>query len=656
MAISRHDPDDDTKTTSKTMNREDSETTEGTERIPVTTLNDNSDLLCLPNEVLVEILLFLNMRDRLKLRCVSQKLRSISEAPLFWREFVWPDCNSREERWLHNVMKSWGVHVRQLSFPQCLTQAQQVVFTNYCCYTAPPRLRLIEPPPLSFPQNSLYDASMDEPLLQISRKKEPSLTLRLVNMSEMAKILQYCSNLTHLNLPGLSVSRDESDALLKEAIREMRHLEVLKIHCPWNRSLRQYLNLNVPLQELTIYIVELTKENMEASKTWMENGFIPPKLNIVSMRGSFLRFREFLNYTWYRWNYRVPTGHSACLKVYDDFYKAPLNLFEIPPMFQLQYGKGTLPFGYVRSSNVTELDLGWGSDNFIQIAGIYPQLQRLNLQHSLCRLEDLQVIVACCCNLQGLNLMGRWKEDIYFCCLQLWEILSGIKLTHLSINTSFDEKLTDMDDVQEKQLVALFKQCTTLQALELELVMKKDSCKLQLLSHFPSLRCCTLVDYGWQSTCMQEILTTCKNLRCFYYVGSIKLPPLLVQNNLQQLCLSSRSVHLDDNFMKTVSAHGGLIHVGFSVGSVTSKGVVTLIENSRNLLSFILYENTLNESLNDLLRRKFSHRNLFISGVFVYAKVSGLAKLIWLRHTDLSTLWPKRPDYFNPLKVDALDY
>ena len=105
-------------------------------------------------------------------------------------------------------------------------------------------------------------------------------------------------------------------------------------------------------------------------------------------------------------------------------------------MFQLQYGKGTLPFGYVRSSNVTELDLGRDNYHLKQIAGVYPRLQRLNLQYSLCRLEDLQVIAACCCNLQGLNLIGIWKQDIYFC-LQLWEILSGMKLTHLSINASF---------------------------------------------------------------------------------------------------------------------------------------------------------------------------------------------------------------------------
>ena len=99
------------------------------------------------------------------------------------------------------------------------------------------------------------------------------------------------------------------------------------------------------------------------------------------------------------------------------------------------------------------------------------------------------------------------------------------------------------------------------------------------------------------------------------------IPPLLVQNNLQQLCIStsltSRSTrdtkcHLDDNFMETASAHGGLIHVMFTVDSVTSTGVVTLIKNSPNLLSFILCEETLNESLNALLRKEFSHQKLYL--------------------------------------------
>ena len=51
------------------------------------------ELLCLdlPNEVLVKIISFLpETRDRVKLRYVSQEIRSISETPSLWRYFVWP--------------------------------------------------------------------------------------------------------------------------------------------------------------------------------------------------------------------------------------------------------------------------------------------------------------------------------------------------------------------------------------------------------------------------------------------------------------------------------------------------------------------------------------------------------------------------------------
>lgn len=88
---------------------------------------------------------------------------------------------------------------------------------------------------------------------------------------------------------------------------------------------------------------------------------------------------------------------------------------------------------------------------------------------------------------------------------------------------------------------------------------------------------------------MQEVLTTCKQLKCFYYASSFNLQPLLVQNNLQQSCITTEGLmlpvstrdtkfHFDDNFMNMVSAHGGLIHVVFAVDSVISKGVATLIK------------------------------------------------------------------------------
>ena len=60
---------------------------------------ETPNLLSLPNEVLAKIMSFLpEARDRVKLRYVSRKLLSISGTPSMWCEFVWPDCNLREEK------------------------------------------------------------------------------------------------------------------------------------------------------------------------------------------------------------------------------------------------------------------------------------------------------------------------------------------------------------------------------------------------------------------------------------------------------------------------------------------------------------------------------------------------------------------------------
>ena len=138
ITVNRHDPNEEAKITSKITEDhgrwpngrrssrgnsgskhseafDGSKTTEDPKTIDTT-------LLSLPNEMLVKIMLFLETCDRVKLRCVSKKLQHISETPSFWRKFVWPDCISRQERCLHNVMKSYGVYVRQLSFSQYQTQ------------------------------------------------------------------------------------------------------------------------------------------------------------------------------------------------------------------------------------------------------------------------------------------------------------------------------------------------------------------------------------------------------------------------------------------------------------------------------------------------------------------------------------------------------
>ena len=55
--------------------------------------------LSLPNEVLVKIMSLLpETHERVKFRYVSRRLQKISETPSLWREVVWYDCSSREEK------------------------------------------------------------------------------------------------------------------------------------------------------------------------------------------------------------------------------------------------------------------------------------------------------------------------------------------------------------------------------------------------------------------------------------------------------------------------------------------------------------------------------------------------------------------------------
>ena len=382
---------------------------------------------------------------------------------------------------------------------------------------------------------------------------------------------------------------------------------------------------------------------MKVSETWVRNGFIPPNLNFVVLDGSLdvSHFNKYLRLAWPGWNLRIPAGHYACLKLYIS-YTVPLYLFQNAPVHQFQYGEAvTCPFVHasivgigkwliltqhndgnktlykakmypqsqywydtihdqgqdhflqLRNSidNLTELDLSGCNLDFTQVIVACPQLRRLNLQgNTTLRVEDLQVIATCYCNLQGLNLKEIPITNGKLC-MSVWETLSSIRLTHLrSIDYLSPSR---MDDVQEKRLVALFKQCRTLQALEL--ANPPTISNYKLLSYLPSLeylRLCANYNDDQECACVQELLTACDKLRYFYCDSSVLLSSLPVHNNLQELCILSLSTNLDDNFMYTVSAHGGLVHVAFFVRSVTTNGITTLIRNSPNLLTslFGLFE------------------------------------------------------------------
>ena len=80
-------------------------------------VQDDSDycwtsLVNLPTELLVIILSYLSIRDIISMQFVSQRFKEISEIPLLWKRFIWPDHEPRHVCSMSKVLKAHGEHVR----------------------------------------------------------------------------------------------------------------------------------------------------------------------------------------------------------------------------------------------------------------------------------------------------------------------------------------------------------------------------------------------------------------------------------------------------------------------------------------------------------------------------------------------------------------
>ena len=269
---------------------------------------------------------------------------------------------------------------------------------------------------------------------------------------------------------------------------------------------------------------------------------------------------------------------------------------------------------------VTDIDFSadevFQSDQLEHVAQMCPNLHRLNLCMTQClnSLQGLQAIAGSCCNLQGLNLLGIHTIQVENQ-LQLWEILSNLKLTHLGIMFCVVLPLQN-DYVYRERLITLYQKCMHLRALHLQPAAEKhlvngsydcdahniEECSkcdasidqhVLLLSHFPSLTYCMLDQMAHGSTIVRDITSSCKKLKYFNYThvayNPISLDVIKIQCDLQQLCLVSPVTNIPDTFMEMVSAHGGLEHVAICVQSITIEGLTTLITNSLKLSTLCGY-------------------------------------------------------------------
>ena len=437
---------------------------------------------------------------------------------------------------------------------------------------------------------------------------------------------------------------------------------------------------------------------------YISAGYKPKHVNIVPCTKSGFFSVKYLLTWWAdhstRDQYRPPDGYTAHLKLYSD-YRVPFNLSPTVPQFHIQFaltpsvivsrcnyytvlGQNyyTLKLHHCNCSdrscncivlgasvnesvishyNVVPRD-GYRFDvcmpgyvvkwyvndmkslldkDLEQLSSLIPNLQRLDLMHcnvSKDNLRGLSAVANNCRNLKGLKLTDIRATSLNL--MVFWEILSGMRLTHMSIEYCV------IISANQREMVNL---CSTLQAIEIGFFSICEACNssssegLLCLSQFSSLQYCRVCHYN--PNVVQDIVISCKKLKCLIIQpnriykrsrSGISLSSTC-NNKLEQLYIDLKHAIVSDKFMESVSAHGGLTHVCVKVATMTEKGVSILIENSPKLIQLTISLSTSENGGFDPSTLEISNFTLhFNKTTLMFSLVSNTLEF---RNPDFFRLW-----------------
>ena len=626
-------------------------------------VQDDSDccwtsLVNLPTELLVMILSYLPIRDIISMQFVSQRFKEISEIPLLWKKFIWPDYEPRHVCSVSKILKAHGEHVRQIFFPAHLTPA---------------------------------------------------------NVLEM---VHCCPKVAHLSLPrNTQLSLDH----LEEIVHTMAHLEQLDMFTiSIGPSYHELLKVTVSVKKLILKIDCCISDILCTLENLLKKGHpLPSIINLLIEKDDVLRSSDILE-SWPASSYTMTSleiGLYYIARVPMDLYPPiPLRKFRfgpaaISPLVKLSdhsilgldkdifylsdyghYGKVRLsvsprvPNIYTELYEVKDEHLHYISNfdsisnvdfsrvniypgHLEQLAIACPNLERLNLgkaQNCLQSLQGLHAIVDTCQNLQGLNLVGIPVSSVESYLL-LWELLSSIKkLTHLAIDLCMLIQSSNCNSADKEKFIGMLRNCVSLKALEI-IDYKCKGCQHVhsyvdlFFSHFPSLVYVRLLFHARCTTAFKYIITNCHRLKYLYYERDLDSEahvtlPSSSSCHLQQLFVSSFNINLSTPSVHVLSAHGELEQVVLYVKSITTSAITTLISSSPNLILLYIVtseplcdENGVSldwEDCNkykDIVSKTFSYHKLLTTGDFIleedsfyhYKRFQTLAPF----NTNFNSLW-----------------
>ncbi|XP_065882290.1 uncharacterized protein [Dysidea avara] len=524
---------------------------------------------------------------------------------------------------------------------------------------------------------------------------------------------KYCSNVISLSIPTTKLDPEQVGQVVQhlgclQRLDIQWNFDIKQLLLPLTSSFKE-LTVRVQIMKSGD---NYERESIDSwLQYWISDGFRPQNISIVTEHANDFFWTPLYDKLLETWTTsKFLPGCNGQIKFYTTT-KASLHLFTVAPQFQFEFGESAcLPhvnasqFGLLGlkndllvltnctrcgetvymakidnyktffyedqlvNSNIANLnfltdfnlsyEISFSSEHLEQLAIMCPNLQRLNLCcvcYCLKSLQGLRAIASHCHSLQGLNLMDIPVTEVENH-LQLWEILSDMQLTHLALDLCLFVSFVD-----KETLIHLYKKCTCLVALESS-VPNCQQCwniftdnSVSLFSYFPMLTHCVFnVDRHCCGTGLQNMIVSCNELKCLYYFdrfGRLSLS-LAHNSNLQQLYINAGRTDIPDNFMSSLSAHGGLVHVVLCVRSVTSEGITVLVVNSPKLMTFhvIIYQllcDNIGTGVNvsefeSKIKKDFSYRPLFKlerCKIIQRDLATNIDQQYYEHSTDLLSLW-----------------
>ena len=625
-------------------------------------VQDDSDccwtsLVNLPTELLVIILSYLSIQDIISMQFVSQRFKEISEIPLLWKKFIWPDNEPRHVCSVSKVLKAHGEHVRQIFFPAHLTPAN-VLEMVHCC----PKVAH-----LSLPRNTQLSLDHLEEIVHTMTHLE--------QLDVFTSIIKYHPFKRLLEVSAASVK----NLILKNDWYNIFHiLQVLEGLLKEGHPLPSVINL-------LIYEDDVVLASSSILESWPSSIYTIAPLEIGLYDIARVPMNLYPSVPLRKFQFG-PAATSPLIKLsdhgilgldkdifylsdYDHYGKVRLSVS--PHLYEVKVEHLHCISNFNSISNVDFVGVNIYPGHLEQLAIACPNLERLNLgkaQNCLQSLQGLHAIVDTCQNLQGLNLVGIPVSSVESYLL-LWELLSSIKkLTHLAIDLCMLIQCSNCDSADKEKLIGMLGKCGSLKALEIihyifcEKSQNVPSVNDLLFSHFPSLVYVRL-SQARCTTAFKYTITNCHQLKYFYYETNVcsdseahvTLPSSSSCYYLQQLCIKS-FINLSASSVHVLSARGELEQVTLFVRSITTSAVTTLISNSPNLmLLYIVTEEPLCDEngvsldrencrkYTDTLSKTFSSHKLLTTGDFIlterYFWYARRDKILAHCNTNFNSFW-----------------